>query len=97
MTTMSLGNTDYAAAVARLDADLAATAANRELQILRRRAVDAYRAALAHAAGKPHDPRWGMLSRAVAAFVARVPANAGSHYADAAVARLCSLVLENLG
>jgi hypothetical protein len=88
---------DTAAAVARLDADLAAAAANGELQALRRHAVGAYRSALAHAAGIPDDPRWRFLARTVATFAARVPAGfAQSSYTAAAVERLNALVAENL-
>jgi hypothetical protein len=86
-----------AAAVARLDADLAVAAATGELQDLRRRAVGAYRNALAHAAGRPDDPRWHDLARTVATFAAGVPAGfARSRHAAAAVARLNALVAENL-
>jgi hypothetical protein len=88
---------DTAAAVARLDADLAATAATGELQALRRHAVGAYRSALAFAAGRPDDPRWRFLARAVATFASRVPAgSAQSGYTAAALARLNALVAENL-
>jgi hypothetical protein len=88
---------DTAGAVARLDADLAAAAATRELQALRRHAVGAYRSALDYAAGKPNDPRWRFLARTVATFAARVPAGfAYSRDAAAAIARLNALVAENL-
>ena len=87
---------DTAGAVARLDADLAAAAATRELQVLRRRAVGAYRSALMSAAGRPDDPHWDAFVGTVAAFAARVPANATSHYTARAVARLKALVAENL-
>jgi hypothetical protein len=93
MTTMTY---DYAAAVARLDADLGAAAVTRELQLLRRRAIGAYRAALAHAAGRPDDSRWHALAHAVAAFVARIPAGERARHA-AEVRRLARLVEENLG
>jgi hypothetical protein len=89
---------DAAAALARLDADLAVATATREQQDLRRRAVGAYRNALAYAAGRPDDPRWRFLARTVASFAARVPAGfARSHHTAAAVARLNALVAENLG
>jgi hypothetical protein len=87
---------DAAGAVARLDADLAAAAATRELQVLRRHAVGAYRSALVFAAGKPDDPHWSFFVRTVAAFASRVPAGKRSYYTAAAVARLNALVAENL-
>ncbi len=87
---------DTAGALARLDADLAAAAATRELQVLRRRAVGAYRNALVTAAGRPDDPHWSEFVGTVAAFAARVPVGATSHYAARAVARLKALVAENL-
>lgn len=95
MTTTMLDTA--AGAVARFDADLAATAATSELQLLRRRAVDAYRSAIVYAAGKPDDAHWRVLVRTVAAFAARVPAGTRSHHTAAALARLNALVKENTG
>lgn len=87
---------EHAAAVARLDDDLAAVATG-ELHVLRRRAVTAYGNALANAAGEPGDARWRVLARIVAAFVARIPSGASSRQTAAAVARLKNLVAETLG
>jgi len=87
---------DTAGAVARLDADLAAAAATRELEALRRRVVGAYRSALVYAAGKPDDPHWNVFVRAVATFAALVPDGKRSHRTAAALARLDALVAENL-
>jgi hypothetical protein len=95
MTTMML-DSDHALAVARLDADLAAAAVTRELHDLRRRAIGAYEAALAHACGRPDDPQWRHLAQSVAAFLARIPAGMRSQRAASALARLNGLVRENL-
>jgi hypothetical protein len=101
MTTMLLPtpvyDEEHAAAVARLDDDLAAAVATGELHVLRRRAVTAYENALANAAGEPGDARWRVLARIVGAFVARIPTGAASQQTAVAVARLKSLVAENLG
>jgi hypothetical protein len=101
MTTMLLPtpifDEEHAAAVARLDDDLAAAVASGELHVLRRRAVTAYENALANAAGEPGDARWRVLAGIVAAFVARIPTGATSPHTAAAVARLKTLVAENLG
>lgn len=86
---------DEAAALARLDADLAIAAGTRELQALRRNAVAAYRDALTYAAGQANDPHWFVLIGTVAEFIARVPAGRRTRESAAAVARLNALVEEN--
>jgi hypothetical protein len=97
---------DQRDALARLDDDLAAitraatlavavTAEVLEhLHLLRRRALAAYRDALARAAGRPNDPSWNVLALTVAAFVARAP-EAQPGFAAGAAARLRALVEEN--
>jgi len=77
---------EFAAAVARLDADLRIAAP--DLQMLRRHAVGAYRSALDGAAGSAFDPHWTALALAVASFIANIPAGPRTAAADAAVARL---------
>jgi len=94
MTTMMLDG-ELTFAVARLDADLSTAAMTRELYVLRRRAVDAYEAALAYA-GIPNAPEWRDLAQSVAAFLANVPAGTHSPSVAQAVARLSALVRENL-
>jgi hypothetical protein len=92
-------NAEQTAALARLDADLAiaATAADGDvldLHFLRRRAGDAYRNALAGAAGRPADPRWNVLAHTVSTFIARLTGAPQSKDAAAAIRRLSLLRLE---
>jgi len=100
MKTLSL-NPEHSAAVARLDADLTIAATGfsgngRTLQSLRRQVLDAYRSALAAAAGIPADPHWHVLAINVGTFIARVSGSARSQHATAALARLWLLRLELL-
>lgn len=99
MTTSALDCIDdeHALAVLRLDDDLAALAATGELHALRRRALAAYQSALAHAGGKPDDPRWRVLAHTVATFIARIPDAPRPQWIAAVAARLNALVSENLG
>jgi hypothetical protein len=94
-------NEEYSAAVARLDADLAIAATGftgngRTLHSLRREVLDAYRSALAAAAGIPSDPHWHVLAIGVGTFIACVSVGARSQHAVAALARLWLLRLELL-
>lgn len=83
---------EFEAAVARFDADLiiAATGSPAALRTnrLRRRALAVYRNALDFAAGRPHDPRWGILSLIVDEFIARVGNESRTPDAEAALERL---------
>jgi hypothetical protein len=97
---------DARAAVGHLDDDLRAVEAAltrraadplSALTRLRRRAVAAYRTALAEAAGVVADVRWTRLAVAVSAFVALVAAEPDGHDARAAMTRLHRLVAENSG
>jgi hypothetical protein len=92
---------EHSAALARLDADLAIAATGftgngRTLHSLRRQVLDAYRSALAAAAGIPSDPHWHVLAIGVGTFIACVSVGARSQHAVAALARLWLLRLELL-
>jgi len=86
---------EYDAAVARFDADLmiaascspAALGTNR----VRYRAATAYRSALSFAAGRPFDPRWGVLVLIVDEFITRVGSGPRTPHAEAALERLTLL------
>jgi hypothetical protein len=100
MKTLRL-NPEHSAAAARLDADLAIAATSsrgngRTLQSLRRQVLDAYRSALAAAAGIPSDPHWHVLAISVGTFIACVAGRPRSPEAAAALARLWLLRLELL-
>lgn len=93
------------AALGRLDDDLRAaeaaspTGPSAPLDMLRRlrlRALDAYRDALAYAAGAPDDSRWAVLTDTVAAFVARIRDVDVAHDPTGAIGRLRSLVADGL-
>lgn len=88
---------EHAGAVARLDADLVIAAggsAEYDVHHLRRRAVSAYRTALATAAGKPFHPSWAVLASSVNAFTARIGSSARTRDARAARERLELLCFE---
>lgn len=90
---------EHAAAVARLDADLVIASngsTGQELQVLRRRALSAYRTALSSAAGAPFDPCWNVLALCVDTFVAHAEAGTQSRDARAALERLDALRIELL-
>ncbi len=100
MKTLHLTD-EHSAAVARLDADLAIAATGftgngRTLHAVRREVLDAYRCALAAAAGIAHDPHWHVLAIGVGTFIACVSGSARSQHAAAALARLWLLRVELL-
>ena len=95
---------EYRAAIARLDADLkivvcaardASADTRNMLSLLHRRIVDAYRAALTDAAGRPDDITWLALGATTAAFIACVPHTAIAGSALRAARRLAALAREN--
>jgi hypothetical protein len=94
-------NPEHSAALARLDADLAIAATGftgngRTLQSLRRKVLDAYRFALATAAGIPADPHWHVLAISLGTFIACISGRPRLQEAAAALARLWLLRLELL-
>ena len=93
---------DQRASVSRLDADISAIelaapddAAIAVIERLRKAVVGAYWGALAHAAGKPDDPRWHEFIASVAALLRRVPDVTYSYAAERAIARLHELIEES--
>jgi hypothetical protein len=93
---------DQRASVSRLDADISAIelaapddAAIAVIERLRHAVVGAYWGALAHAAGKPNDPRWHEFIASVTALLTRVPDFRYSYAAELAVARLHAVVDES--
>jgi hypothetical protein len=93
---------DQRASVRRLDVDIstielaaADDASIAVIERLRNAVVGAYWGALAHAAGKPDDPRWHEFIASVTALLARVPDVRYSYAAELAVARLRGLVEES--
>ena len=93
---------DQRASVSRLDADISAIelaapddAAIAVIERLRHAVVGAYWGALAHAAGKPDDPRWHEFIASVRALLTRVPDVRYSYAAELAVTRLTTLIDES--
>jgi hypothetical protein len=85
---------EHAAALQRFDEDLVRALGDvpdrEQRTLLRRRACDAYRTALASAAGRPDDPLWSLLA-AVTATVLAALGPVSSPSAGASVRRLRAL------